>query len=320
LPIPVAEGATVAAGILRDAEGRVLLAQRTRGEHAGRWEFPGGKAEPGESVEQALRRELREELGIDAGATRPLIDLPQQGPRGPWRLVTREVLDYAGQPHGQEGQVLVWARLDQLGDYPMPPADLPLAAALRDPPLYLITPELSWDCGAELEAGLAAVCASREARRLQWRLPRWPRAAALELLGNWLPRLRAARVDVLLNGNPDEACALGCGLHLRASLLAGCDVESLANLQRVSASCHDASELARAAALGVGVALLGPVAATATHPGAAALGWPGFSALRAGSALPIYALGGLGAADLAEARRHGAQGVAAIRGLWPHPV
>jgi 8-oxo-dGTP diphosphatase len=197
---------------------------------------------------------------------------------------------------------------------------MPLAAVLRDPPLYLITPDLSCDRALELEAGLAAVCASREARRLQWRLPRWPRAAALELLGTWLPRLRAARVDVLLNGNPDEACALGCGLHLRASLLAGCDVESLANLQRVSASCHDASELARAAALGVGVALLGPVAATATHPGAAALGWPGFSALRAGSALPIYALGGLGAADLAEARRHGAQGVAAIRGLWPHPV
>ena len=66
--------------------------------------------------------------------------------------------------------------------------------------------------------------------------------------------------------------------------------------------------------------MLGPVRPTASHPGAAVLGWEGFAALRAHCALPIYALGGLDMDDLATARDHGAQGIAAIAGLWPGRV
>lgn len=295
----------------------MLLAQRTRGEHAGCWEFPGGKAEPGESVEQALRRELHEELGIEIGATRALIDLPQRGARGPWRLATLDVLDYAGVPQGLEGQALAWVRVDQLGEHPMPPADLPLAAALRDPPLYLITPDVAPQRAAQLEAGLSALCARRLARRLQWRLPQWPRQRALGLLADWLPRLREAGFEVLLNGTAEEALALGCGLHVRARGLGAGAGPLPGGLPVVTASCHDAAELQWAAELGVDAALLSPVLPTATHPGAEVLGWDGFAALRAGSTLPIYALGGLSAAQLETARRCGAQGIAAIRGLWP---
>ncbi len=87
--------------------------------------------------------------------------------------------------------------------------------------------------------------------------------------------------------------------------------------RRLSASCHDASELALAKALGCDFVIVGPVRETATHPGQAGIGWDGFEALRAQSALPIYAIGGLAPADIEESRRHGAQGIAAIRGLWP---
>ncbi|MEO8959795.1 MAG: NUDIX domain-containing protein, partial [Rudaea sp.] len=67
----------VVAGVLRDAHGNVLLAQRPQGKHlAGLWEFPGGKCEPGESPEAALRRELHEEIGIHAGALQRLIAVP----------------------------------------------------------------------------------------------------------------------------------------------------------------------------------------------------------------------------------------------------
>lgn len=308
---------TVAAAVLRDADGRILLAQRTRGDHVGCWEFPGGKCEPGEGAEAALRRELAEELGIAAGALRSLIDLPQRGPRGPWRLHTFAVLDYTGVPRGREGQALVWVEPARLADFPVPPADVPVAAALRDPPLYLITPDLPAAAQPVLQEGLARLAASTGARRLQWRLPQWPRAQALELLQRCLPALRGAGIEVLLNGTPDEARALGCGLHLRSALLSTLDAASLAGIGGLTASCHDAAELHAAAALGVDAVLLGPVAPTATHPDAAVLGWEGFAALRAQSALPIYALGGLGADAFATARAHGAQGIAGIRGLWP---
>ena len=63
--------------------------------------------------------------------------------------------------------------------------------------------------------------------------------------------------------------------------------------------------------------MLGPVQATASHPGATPLGWEGFETLREQVSLPIYALGGMQPGDVREARAHGAQGIAAIRGLWP---
>ena len=83
------------------------------------------------------------------------------------------------------------------------------------------------------------------------------------------------------------------------------------------ASCHDARDLQRAADLGLDYALLAPVQPTATHPEAQSLGWARFAELADRAALPVYALGGLGPADLDTAIQHGAQGVAAIRGLWP---
>jgi 8-oxo-dGTP diphosphatase len=85
----------------------------------------------------------------------------------------------------------------------------------------------------------------------------------------------------------------------------------------MAASCHDAEGLRLAQALGCDFAVLGSVLPTATHPQASLLGWEGFARLRESVSLPIYAIGGLSPEHVAEARRHGAQGIAAIRALWP---
>ena len=85
----------------------------------------------------------------------------------------------------------------------------------------------------------------------------------------------------------------------------------------LAASCHGVDELRAAQALGCDFAVLGSIRQTASHPGGPTLGWGGFAALREAVSLPLYAIGGLGADDIPEARRHGAQGIAAIRGLWP---
>lgn len=125
----------VAACALVDVEGRVLLAQRPEGKPmAGLWEFPGGKVETGETPEDSLVRELKEELGIDV-TTACL---------APFAFASHEYEDFhllmplyvcrrwEGIARPLEAQRLDWVKPGQMREYPMPPADIPLVAQLRD--------------------------------------------------------------------------------------------------------------------------------------------------------------------------------------------
>jgi 8-oxo-dGTP diphosphatase len=85
----------------------------------------------------------------------------------------------------------------------------------------------------------------------------------------------------------------------------------------LGASCHTREDVERANSIRADFIFISPVKPTDSHPGAPALGWNNFAALAEQAAMPAYALGGLAAADIATARQHGAQGIAAIRGLWP---
>jgi 8-oxo-dGTP diphosphatase len=123
----------VAACVLLDAEGRILIAKRPQGRPlAGLWEFPGGKAEPAESPEHALIRELAEELGIDIAAAdlSPLTFASHAYPDFhllmPLFLCTR----WRGEATPHEGQELAWVKPTELGSYAMPPADEPLKVVL----------------------------------------------------------------------------------------------------------------------------------------------------------------------------------------------
>ena len=125
----------VSAVALVDADGRVLLAQRPAGKPlAGLWEFPGGKLNPGETPEMALIRELSEELGIDVAASclAPFTFASYTYPDFHLLMPLYICRKWSGTPIAREGQRLVWVRPDRLGDYPMPPADPPLVAMLRD--------------------------------------------------------------------------------------------------------------------------------------------------------------------------------------------
>ena len=125
----------VVAAALLDADGRVLIAQRPTGKSmAGLWEFPGGKIEAGESPEAAIIRELGEELGIEvAPACLAPFAFASHAYDGfhllmPLYLCRR----WRGEITPREGQSIAWVRALRLGDYPMPPADRPLVAMLRD--------------------------------------------------------------------------------------------------------------------------------------------------------------------------------------------
>jgi len=125
----------VSAVALVDADGRVLLAQRPAGKTmAGLWEFPGGKVNMGETPETALIRELSEELGIDVAASclAPFTFASHSYPDFHLLMPLYVCRKWSGIPEPREGQRLTWVRPPRLGDYPMPPADAPLVAMLRD--------------------------------------------------------------------------------------------------------------------------------------------------------------------------------------------
>ena len=137
-PAPASDGKPlllVAACALVDADGRVLLARRPEGKSmAGLWEFPGGKLAPGETPEAALIRELREELGVDVAAAclAPFAFASHDYDRFHLLMPLYVCRRWQGRPEGREGQALAWVRPSRLGDYPMPPADKPLVAMLRE--------------------------------------------------------------------------------------------------------------------------------------------------------------------------------------------
>ena len=124
----------VSAGLIFQ-DGRLLITQRPTGTHlAGRWEFPGGKLEPGETPEAALVRELREELGIDTSASclAPFTFASHSYPEFHLLMTLFVCRVWHGRITAHEHEALAWVRPERMGDYAMPPADQPLVAMLRD--------------------------------------------------------------------------------------------------------------------------------------------------------------------------------------------
>jgi len=131
-PLPIV---LVVAVALVDADGRVLIAQRPEGKSmAGLWEFPGGKVDPGETPEAALIRELKEELGVDTAESclAPLTFASHRYDEFHLLMPLYVCRRWHGTVTPQEGQAVAWVRPVRLGDYPMPPADAPLVAMIRD--------------------------------------------------------------------------------------------------------------------------------------------------------------------------------------------
>jgi 8-oxo-dGTP diphosphatase len=299
--------------ILR-ADGAFLLAKRPAGKvYAGWWEFPGGKVEDGEPPDHALARELHEELGIDVRCAWPWLTRVFTYPHATVRLNFFRVTQWDGEPRGREGQALAWQRLDEPLLEPMLPANAPIIASLALPAEYAISAaealgedEFLRRLEGRLGTGL---------RLVQLREKRLRRPALVALAKKVTELAHRFGARVLVNEVADVANEAGAdGVHFTAQTLMRLTERPRGLL--VGASCHDAGELARAMELELDLAVLGPVKPTASHPGAPPLGWGRFGAIARGSTLPVYAIGGLARADLEDAWRAGAHGVAMIAGAW----
>ena len=304
----------VAVAVISKPDGSFLLARRPEGKpYAGYWEFPGGKVEPNESVRAALAREIKEELGLTITRAYPWVTQVFAYPHATVKLHFYRVTGWHGEPHPHEGQLFSWESAGSVSVTPVLPANGPILRGLSLPPVMGVTQ--ADELGMEIFFAKLEVALSKGLRLIQVREKTLSEPDLLALAQRVSERARAYGARVLLNGTPALALKAGVdGVHLRSERLM--QAESRPDMAWCGASCHDRQELAHAAHLQLDYVVLGPVLATASHPGAVGIAWEGVYQLTHDYPLPVYAIGGMQPAHLETAWEHGAHGIAMLRGAW----
>ena len=311
----------VAVGVILRPDGTVLLGNRPADKPwPGWWELPGGKLEPGETVMQALVRELREEIGITVTFAQPWVTYVHTYPTTTVRLAFCRITGWEGEPVGLENQELRWVDIKTAHkDIPqLLPATFPPLRWLNLPDFYAISsansPEEFPAFLNKLDHGLA-----NGLKLLQWREPSWPEGpdsrSCHQALQEVVRRCHAADARVLINSaHPLEWAQQADGLHLRSDDAHAHQLRpELAKNQLLAVSTHHEEDLARARELEADFVVLGPVLETASHPGITGMGWEKFAQLNQQAGMPVFALGGQSAATLPVALSVGGHGVAGIR-------
>jgi 8-oxo-dGTP diphosphatase len=326
----------VAAGMILRADGSLLLAERPADKPwAGWWELPGGKIESGETTLQALARELKEELGIDVTQATPWVTYIHEYPKTIVRLAFCRVTGWTGEPAGVEGQRLAWVNPGApLAVGPLLPATEPPLRWHQLPDRYLVT-SIGSDANVDAFMARLALALQRGVRLVQFREPAYGAGSAeraYQAFRRVLGLCRDAGARCLVNScHPESWWQEADGVHFRAAdarlraQQAGAlpsqngsparpvfdNGDEIPGLMAVSA--HDSADLDAARALKADFAVLGHVLDTPSHPGQPGLGWARFAELASPAGLPVFAIGGQSEATVADARRHGAHGIAGIR-------
>lgn len=299
----------VAVGVIQNSNHEVLLAQRKSGTHqAGKWEFAGGKVDPGETSRNALTRELHEELGIDVKSAVPLIRIHHQYTEYKVILDVWKVLEYTGELHGKEEQAIKWVPVDRLAEQDFPAANHPIVTAIRLPHYYVITPP---DLTLETLPAYLKSILQKKYTLIRFRADGWVEADYEKAIPIAAELCDHHKAQLIIDGKPEWVERFNvAGLHLKSAQLSQYHERPITKNKWLGVSCHNEKELIKAKKIEADFALLSPVLPTPSHPDAKGLSWPAFSKLTEKTNIPIYAMGGMTLDS--PAIWFGAQGVAGL--------
>lgn len=318
----------VAVGVVLDQNGALLLGSRPADKPwAYWWELPGGKIEPNETVEQALYRELEEEIAIQSTAIHPWVRYIHDYPKTQVELNFCKVTAWHGTPTPQEGQQLAWLPQGTplpLTIGPILPATFPVIRWLQLPSTYLIS-SIQDTTGVEtwltrLEHALLAGVRLVQLREPDWEAQQAQDPALLDVFKKSLSLCQRYHARCLINSvHAEEWWSYFNGLHLRSHdakhKLETSTWQKTEN-QLLAMSTHTQTDLQLAQQKQCDFVVIGHVLPTPSHPDQAPLGWIHFSQLAQQANCPVFAIGGQSLDTLATAQQHGAHGIAGIRHLF----
>lgn len=306
----------VAVAAIVNNKNQVLIAKRPNHVHqGGLWEFPGGKLEDNETVDQALVREIKEELNISVQESELLIKINHFYKDKSVLLDVQLVKKYTGNPVGAEGQLVKWEKISALREADFPKANKNIIAALKLPDLYMIT--------GEFESKKIFRKKLRSSLKKGEKIVQL-RCKHIKNSKNYIDLAEIAKsicdefnVILLLNTTVENFNkSRASGLHLNSRSIFQYKSRPISNDKILSVSCHNEEEIKQAELLNADIVLLSPVKETLSHPDVKGMGWVNFKDIKNSVSFPVYALGGMKQEDLSKAKESGAQGIASISMLW----
>ncbi len=310
----------VALAVIVNQHNEVLISLRDKDVHqGGLWEFPGGKLESGESVFDALKREIKEELNITIHKAVPLKKIQHKYSDITVLLDTWRVDLFEGEPVGSEGQKIKWLAVSELNESEFPEANRCIVMTLKLSQKYMITGAFNdpGDFASKLESSLKNGISLIQLRCKNISVDDYKKLAEISMVlchqYNAVLLLNTS-LGLFLDISNHAECPVG--LHLNSQMLHAIESRPVNSEFLLSVSCHTDEEIEKAKQLDADIVLLSPVKETKSHPGVNGIGWKKFKDIAANINVPVYALGGMSEADLDDALSSGAKGVAAISSFW----
>jgi 8-oxo-dGTP diphosphatase len=301
----------------------VLISKRLDHVHqGGLWEFPGGKVERGETIIDALDRELFEELdirikpltqfNIDTEAFRPLIQIQHTYLDKAVFLDVWRVQIISGEPRGKEGQEVRWVDTNDLKKYDFPEANKSILKSCVLPSRYFITPIYTSILAAEVGLKYAL---NESAQLIYFRQPQLDNKEYLLWLKHLIHEYPELESKLMFQFAEALDVFSGAGIHLSFSRSKEYSERPIGIDKWFAVSCHNEYEVSCSTQINADFITLSPVLKTKSHPDQTEMGWDNFKRLVLAASVPVYGLGGLTKENEYQLMQSGAQGLAGI-GFW----